>query len=117
MSMSKRLLFGDDPADDAARERLADETRQFLERFKFAIPIRRRNRSGAGPHWDSAWGSSLRSASDELNIEAVQINSQFCVQTQVDATAIRARAEAIHQARLERYSDKLKALKLPGPSR
>jgi hypothetical protein len=47
----------------------------------------------------------------------VQINSQFCVQTQTDATAIRARAEAIHQARLERYSDRVKTLKLPGASK
>jgi hypothetical protein len=115
--MSKRLLFGDNSADDGARQRLADETRHFLERFKFTIPTRRRNRLGVGPHWDSAWGSSLRSAADELNIEAVQINSQFCVQTQTDATAIRARAEAIHQARLERYSDRVKTLKLPGASK
>jgi hypothetical protein len=49
MSMSKRLLFGDNPADDAARQRLAEETRQFLERFKFTIPTRRRNRLGVGP--------------------------------------------------------------------
>lgn len=117
MSMSKRLLFGDNPADDAARQRLADETRQFLERFKFTIPTRRRNRLGVGPHWDSAWGSSLRSAADELSVKGVQINSQFCVQTQADATAVRALAEAIHQAKLERYSDKVKALKLPGPSK
>ncbi len=77
--MSKRLLFGDDPADDAVRQRLADETRQFLERFKFTIPTKRRNRLGVGPHWDSAWGSSLRSAADDANrmaeLARISINS------------------------------------------
>jgi hypothetical protein len=52
MSVSKRILFGDDPADDEARSTLADSTRHFLEPYKFKIAIRRRNRASVPPYWD-----------------------------------------------------------------
>ena len=48
MSLSKRILFGDDPADDEARAQLHEKTLKYLEPFKFKIPTRRRNRLGIG---------------------------------------------------------------------
>jgi hypothetical protein len=114
LSMSKRLLFGDNPADDVARQRLVEATQKFLEPFTFKISTRRRNRLAAGPYWDTAWGSTLRTAADDLDIKAVQINSQFCVRTQAEADAIRARAETLHQASLERYGAEVRAPRLPG---
>jgi hypothetical protein len=100
VSVSKRILFGNDPADDNARQRLAEETRAFLEPFKFKIPARRKNRLGLGPYWDPFWRSSLSSAAKELDIKIVHINDQVCTASQAEADAVRSRAEVIHQARL-----------------
>ncbi|WP_441255674.1 hypothetical protein [Tardiphaga sp. 285_C5_N1_2] len=62
MSMSKRMLFGNDPVDDHIREKLRKDTEEFLEPFKFKIPTRRKNRLGRGPHWDPYWRSCLTAA-------------------------------------------------------
>ncbi|QQN66756.1 hypothetical protein JIR23_14245 [Bradyrhizobium diazoefficiens] len=99
MSLSKRILFGDHPADDGARARLREQTLKRLELFKFKIPARRRNRMGMGGYWDSIWPGSVQSAADELNIDTVQINSQVCTKSQGEADAISARAKEIHQER------------------
>src|SRR5712691_11261559 len=88
MSLSKRILFGDDPADREARARLDEQTCKHLEQFKFKIPTRRRNRSAIGGYWDAIWPGSLQSAK-ELNMQTVQINSQLC--TARDASQMRAR--------------------------
>jgi hypothetical protein len=105
MSMSKRILFGNDPADDHIREKKRKDTEAFLEPFKFKIPTRRRNRLGRGPHWDPYWRSCLTAAAEELSIEAVQINDQLCVKTQAHAVAIKNRAEELHRARIKTLSN------------
>lgn len=105
MSYSKRILFGDDPADDGVRQRLSETVSRRLEPFKFTIPTRRRNRLGAGPHWDRFWPWNLTAAAKELSIETVQINSKMCVRTQAECDAIRARAEVLHQASIKEYLD------------
>jgi hypothetical protein len=104
MSMSKRILFGDDPADDHIREKMRKDTEEFLEPFKFKIPTRRRNRLGRGPHWDPYWRSCLTAAAEELSVEAVQINDQMCVKTQAYVAAVKSRAEELHQARINELS-------------
>ncbi len=101
MSVSKRILFGDDPADEGARQRLSEETRKRLEPFKYKIPLRRRNAIRAGPRWDPSWPASVMTAMKDLNIDAVQINEQLCTKTQADADAVRSRAEKIYRARIE----------------
>lgn len=103
MSYSKRLLFGDDPADDGARQRLAELTQQRLEPFKFKIPTRRKSRLQFGPYWDGAWRSIVADAAKMLKIDSVQINDQRCFKTQDDADAVKALAEQSHQARMKSY--------------
>lgn len=104
LSMSKRILFGDDPADDHIREKTRKDTEAFLEPFKFKIPTRRRNRLGRGPHWDPSWPSCLVAAAQELGVKTVQINDQICVKTQADAEAVKSRAEEFHQDRINKLS-------------
>jgi hypothetical protein len=101
MSLSKRILFGDDPADGEARARLYEQTCKHLEQFKFKIPTRRRNRLAIGGYWDAIWPGSLQSAAKELNVQTVQINSQLCTRTQPEADSISARAEVIWRAGAE----------------
>jgi hypothetical protein len=101
VSLSKRILFGDDPADDAARRELGEHTRRLLEPFKFKIPTRRRNRAPVGPYWDPIWYGALISTASELKLDYVCINSRLCTRNQADAEAIESRAREIHQQRFE----------------
>ncbi len=103
MSLSKRIFFSNDPADDEARRRLDEQTRRRLSPFKFKIPTRRRNRLSTSPYWDPMWQASLIAAAKELTVETVFINDQMCVRTREEAEAIRARAEAIHRAKTEKF--------------
>jgi len=81
--------------------RLYEQTFKHLEKFKFKIPTRRRNRLAIGGYWDAIWPGSLQSAAKELNVQTVQINSQLCTRTQPEADSISARAEVIWRARAE----------------
>jgi len=101
MSLSKRILFGNDPADGAARAHLYEQARQVVELFTFTIPTRRRNRLGIWPYWDSIWPGCVHRAADQLNLEHVTINSRVCTKTQADADSIVAQAEALYKARAE----------------
>jgi hypothetical protein len=103
VSLSKRILFGNDPADEGARQQLREETARYLDGFKFKIPTRRRNRLGVGPHWDPFWPSSVMAAAKELNVVTVQINDQVCTRTQAHSDAVRVRAQAIHQTKVEHF--------------
>jgi hypothetical protein len=104
MSISKRILFGDDPSDDGARQLLADQTARFLEPFKFKIPSRRRNRLSARPYWDPFWASCIEAAARELEIQIVHINDQACTRTQLDADVVRKRSEEIHRRKIKDHS-------------
>jgi hypothetical protein len=108
MSLSKRILFGNDPADDTARALLHEQARQIVELFTFKIPTRRRNRLGIGAYWDSIWPGCVYCAADQLNLEHVTINSRVCTKTRADADSIVAQAEVFYKARAE------SALKMAG---
>ena len=97
MSYSKRVLFGDDPADDDARRRIAESTANYLAPFTFKIPTRRKNRLKVGPYWDGTWCSIVAEAAKALNIESVQINDQRCFRSQEEADAVKALAEQNHR--------------------
>ncbi|MCP3476078.1 hypothetical protein NLM33_38260 [Bradyrhizobium sp. CCGUVB1N3] len=112
MSLSKRILFGDDPANDEARARIHERILKRLELFTFKIPTRRRNRLGMGGYWDPIWPGSVQSAAGELKIDTVQINSHVCTRSQAEADAISARATEVYQ---ERVKSSLKvASEIPG---
>jgi len=103
MSFSKRILFGNNPTDDHLRKRLADLTLGRLKHFQFKVSLRKRNRTGFGPHWDPFWRSSVHEAAAELKIETVNINDQACTKTQAEADAIKLRAELVHKAKVEAF--------------
>ncbi|NPU11367.1 hypothetical protein HL666_11375 [Bradyrhizobium sp. 83002] len=103
MSYSKRVLFGDDPADDEARRVIAQSTANYLAPFTFKIPTRRKNRLKIGPYWDAAWSSMVAEAAKALNIESVQINDQRCFKSQNEADAVKALAEQNHRAWIKQY--------------
>jgi hypothetical protein len=99
MSYSKRILFGDDPADAAVRAQLEDKTRAHLAAFTFKIPVRRKNPL-PGPYWDPRWRVALDRAVRELAVRVVNINDQVCASSQADANAIKAKAEVLYQVDL-----------------
>ena len=101
MSLSKRILFGNHPADDATRALLQERAARVADLFTFKIPTRRRNRLGIGPYWDSIWPGCVHGAADELNLEHVTINSRVCTKTQADADSMVAQAEVFYKARAE----------------
>jgi hypothetical protein len=103
MSFSKRVLFGNDPADDHLRQRLAEITLDQLKDFQFKVPLRKRNRLPLGPYWDPFWRSCVYEVAAELRIEIVNINDQCCTKSQIDAAAIRRRAEVVHKAKVEAF--------------
>lgn len=100
MSYSKRILFGNDPADDAIRAQLQARTEALLKPFTFKIPTRRKNPS-PGPHWDPRWRWALHRAVGELGIETVNINDQVCARSKAEADSIKAKAEALYQEALQ----------------
>jgi hypothetical protein len=104
MSLSKRILFGNDPADDGARAKLHEKTRQVVELFTFKIPPRRRNRLKYGAYWDSIWPGCVCRAADELGLEYVTINSSVCLKTKAEADSVIARAEVLYRERADSAS-------------
>jgi hypothetical protein len=99
MSLTKTILFGNDPAHDGIRRAMGEAAARVVAAFPFSIPTRRKNRAGRGPYWDPFWPSSVWSASKELGIETILVNSRCCTQTKEQADAIRNRAESIHKER------------------
>lgn len=103
MSYSKRIFFGDDPADDHIRLLIAAQTIKRIEAFKFQIPLRRRNRHMGRPHWDPRWPSIVQSAAEELKIETIQVNDQQRFKTKADSDAVKDLSE-------KRYKERINAL-------
>ena len=101
MSYSKRILFGNDPADDSIRAQLQARTEALLKPFTFKIPTRRKN-PAPGPHWDPRWRWAVHRAIGELAIETVNINDQVCAQSKAEANSIKARAETLYQEALQK---------------
>jgi len=100
MSISKRILFENDPRDDHIRRELSEKAARELAPFVHKIGLRRRNRFGKKPHWDPSWRLSLTSAAAELDKQHVIINWQVCFLTQADADETRTRAEELYNQRL-----------------
>jgi hypothetical protein len=94
MSMTKRILFGNDPRDDAVRERMRAETSNYLSGFPHRIAMNRRNPTGA-THWDTSWRMSLEAAARELQLEVVRINGGMFTREEAQRDSLRSRAEAI----------------------
>lgn len=100
MSLSKRILFGNDPANDEARRQIQEGIARAIETYKFGVATRRRSKTGSGTHWDSLWPSCVQSAVDQLAIKTIGVNSRIYAKTEAEAEAIKARAEALYKARL-----------------
>jgi len=103
MSLTKTILFGNDPAHDGIRQTISEAAARRIAAFPFSIPTRRKNRLGRGPYWDPFWPHSVSSAAKELGIETILVNSKCCTQTDNEARAIRDRAEAIHKNQIAEW--------------
>lgn len=96
MSMSKRLLFDNDPAD-AARERLRALTRDHLAPFVHRLPLRRRNPNG-WPYWDPLWRAAVLEAARALGVETAIVNGALRLKSVEDRDAVRAGAGPAYNA-------------------
>jgi hypothetical protein len=74
MSLTKRVLFGKDPALDQIRRRIGEENWAYVDKFPFRVPMRRRNKGAGTPQWDRHWPISLERAVEELKLEVVRVN-------------------------------------------
>jgi hypothetical protein len=99
VSVSKRLFFDNDPADDEARRRLRELHWEHIEQFTFRIPTRRLNKRELPHEWDSLWPGSLSAAANELKIECVCVNAGMFFRTEEERDAVQARAEVIWRER------------------
>lgn len=97
MSMSKRLLFDNNPADAAARERLGVLTRDHLALFVHRLPLRRRNPNG-WPYWDPLWRAAVLEAAKALGVETAIVNGALRLKSVEDRDAVRAGAGAAYEA-------------------
>jgi len=95
MSRSKRILFGDDPADDAARTAIAIAAARMIGEFPCKVATRRKNRLGSAPRWDPFWANAVTRAARQLWIEVIQVNDQICARTQDEAAKIKETAERL----------------------
>lgn len=98
MSMSKRLLFGRNPLDDQARERMRLETSDYLAEFPHRLAMKRKAGQGAR-NWDAGWPRSIEQAVHELGFEVVRVNGGMFTREQTERDLIRARAEEIWRDR------------------
>ena len=108
MSLAKRILFGNDPGDDAIRRRISEAAGRRIAAFPFTIPTRRRNRLECGPYWDPWWRSSLAAAAEELGIETIRVNSKCCTRTRQEADVLQSRAEILHDEKVANWKRLLK---------
>jgi hypothetical protein len=100
MSLTKGILFGDDPAHDNIRRAMSEAVARRIAAFPFSIPTRRKNRLRHPPYWDPFWPSSVSSAAKELGVETILVNSKCCTRTKEEADAIRFRAEKIQAKKI-----------------
>jgi hypothetical protein len=100
MGLTKRILFGDDPAHDGIRQERREAAAVRVAAFAFPIQTKRKNRLGRSPYWDPFWPSAVSAALKELGIEAIIVNERYCVRTIEQTRAVRDRAEAIHKKRV-----------------
>ena len=100
MGLTKRILFGDDPAHDGIRQKWREAAAERIAAFAFPIQTKRKNRLGRGPYWDPFLPSAVSAALKELGIEAIIVNERYCVRTTERARAVRDRAEVLHKERV-----------------
>lgn len=98
MSATKRLLFDRNPLDDAARERLREQTSSYLSEFSHRIAMKRRAVTGVR-YWDPLWPTSLEQAARELKTDVVRINDGMFTREINERDALRSRAEAIWRSK------------------
>lgn len=108
MSLTKELLFGENPLFDKDRERLREQAAATVA--KFPIPLRGK-RKGADGKWSPHWDVSVVQSAKELGIQYIRVNSRFAFQTQADKTAVTERAESIWQANVAEYQEWLRSSK------
>jgi hypothetical protein len=97
VSISKQILFGDDPRYDDARALLREHAREAVD----AHPARLRGkRKGTHGGWCHVWEGAVSSAAKELGIQYIIINSRFAFRTNEDRDAVETRAEIIRSERL-----------------
>lgn len=97
MSMSKRLLFGNNPLDDSARMRLGEATARFRQDFQYRLPMKRKAKGGR-QYWDSLWPCSIQRAVRELGYEVVRVNDGLFAREPRHIEEIKLRAEAIRRS-------------------
>jgi|SRR5579871_1672322 len=93
MSLTKRILFGKDPADDHFRRRMAKESAAYLVQFSFRVPMRRKSKGGGRPHWDRRWPIGLELAVRDLKLEVVRVNGGMLFRTADQRDAVLRKAE------------------------
>jgi hypothetical protein len=94
MSLSKRILFGNDPRDQAARDRMRSATSDYLREFPYRLPMKRKASSGPR-YWDNFWPLSVSMAVRELGYDVIQVNGGLFAREREHIEAIKTRAEAI----------------------
>lgn len=97
MSMSKRLIFGRNPLDAAARDRLRSQASDYLEEFPHRLAMKRKGGMGTR-YWDARWPMSVEQAVRELGFEIVRVNGGMFTREKTERDEICARAEEIWQA-------------------
>lgn len=97
MGLTKKILFGNDPAYDRIRQAWREAAAKRIAAFPFAIQTKRKNKLGRGPYWDPFWPSAVAAGLNELGVKSIIINGRFCVRTSEQARAVHERAEAIHK--------------------
>lgn len=109
MSLTKKILFGEDSADEEIRQIWRDAAAEHVAALPFAIQTRRKNRIGHGSYWDPFWPSAVSTALKHLGIESIVLNGRHHVRTQEQARAARDSAEAIHKKKIARWRERLPA--------
>ena len=94
MSMSKRLLFCNNPLDDRARKRLTEAAAEHRQQFRYRLPMKRKATSGS-QYWDRLWPISVERAVRELGYDVLRVNDGLFARDADHIETIRSRAEEI----------------------
>lgn len=98
MSMSKRIMFDDDPRHDEIRAEIKRRTWDYIDQFKFRIQGSKLKMRDGKRRKDAFWGYALHRAVRELNTECVSVNGGLFFRTVQERDAVLKLANTIYEA-------------------
>lgn len=98
MSMSKRILFDNDPKHDEIRAEIRRRNSEFIEQFQYRVPDTKFKIKDGKRRKDAFWGYALSTALKEVTVEFVTVNGGVFFMSEQERDIVLKRALNIYEA-------------------